>query len=66
MARQPRTRRRRDNYQAPAERARQRRREIEGDPAYVESVLRQGNERANEVAEATLDEVRTRMGMVYA
>jgi preprotein translocase subunit SecE len=28
MARQPRTRRRRDNYQAPAERARQRRREI--------------------------------------
>ena len=28
MARQPRTRRRRDGYQAPAERARQRRREI--------------------------------------
>jgi preprotein translocase subunit SecE len=28
MARQPRTRRRRDNYQAPAERSRQRRREI--------------------------------------
>ena len=28
MARQPRTRRRRDTYQAPAERARQRRREI--------------------------------------
>jgi len=28
MARQPRTRRRRDNYQAPAERARERRREI--------------------------------------
>ena len=28
MARQPRTRRKRDNYQAPAERARQRRREI--------------------------------------
>ena len=28
MARQPRTRRRRDNYQAPAERARQRRSEI--------------------------------------
>ena len=28
MARQPRTRRRRDNFQAPAERARQRRREI--------------------------------------
>ena len=28
MARQPRTRRRRDGYQAPAERARQRRREV--------------------------------------
>ena len=28
MARQPRTRRRRDNYQAPAERSRQRRREV--------------------------------------
>jgi preprotein translocase subunit SecE len=28
MARQPRTRRKRENYQAPAERARQRRREI--------------------------------------
>ncbi len=26
----------------------------------------QGNERANEVAETTLDEVRTRMGMIYA
>ena len=52
-----------NTYFAPL---RERRREIEGDPAYVESVLRQGNERANEVAEATLDEVRTRMGMVYA
>jgi len=52
-----------NTYFAPL---RQRRREIEGDPAYVESVLRQSNERANEVAEATLDEVRTRMGMVYA
>jgi len=52
-----------NTYFAPL---RQRRREIEGDPAYVESMLRQGNERANEVAEATLDEVRTRMGMVYA
>jgi tryptophanyl-tRNA synthetase len=52
-----------NTYFAPL---RQRRREIEGDPAYVESVLRRGNERANEVAEATLDEVRTRMGMVYA
>ncbi len=51
-----------NTYFAPL---RERRREIEADPAYVESVLRQGNERANEVADATLDEVRTRMGMVY-
>jgi tryptophanyl-tRNA synthetase len=28
-------------------------------------VLRRGNARANEVAEATLDEVRAAMGMVY-
>ena len=43
----------------------ERRREIESDPAYVASVLRKGNERANEVAEATLDEVRNKMGMTY-
>ena len=39
--------------------------ELENDPAYVADILRAGNARANEVAEATLDEVRERMGMVY-
>jgi tryptophanyl-tRNA synthetase len=51
-----------NTYFAPL---RERRREIEGDPSYVASVLRQGNERANEVADATLDEVRQKMGMTY-
>jgi tryptophanyl-tRNA synthetase len=51
-----------NTYFAPL---RQRRREIEADPAYVEGVLREGNERANEVAGATLDEVRRKMGMTY-
>ena len=44
---------------------RARRAELEKDPAYVADILRRGNERANEVAEQTLDEVRERMGMVY-
>jgi tryptophanyl-tRNA synthetase len=44
---------------------RARRLELEQDPSYVSAILRSGNERANEVAEATLDEVRERMGMVY-
>jgi len=44
---------------------RARRLELEGDAAYVAGILRAGNERANEVAEATLAEVRERMGMVY-
>lgn len=44
---------------------RARRAELEADPAYIAEVLRRGNERANEVAEATLDEVRERMGMLY-
>ena len=51
-----------NTYFAPL---RERRREIEGDPSYVASVLRQGNERANRVADATLDEVRSKMGMTY-
>lgn len=45
---------------------RARRAELEQDPGYVDGVLRQGNERANEVAEATLAEVREAMGMSYA
>jgi tryptophanyl-tRNA synthetase len=44
---------------------RARRAELEKDPAYVADILRRGNQRANEVAETTLDEVRARMGMVY-
>ena len=32
---------------------------------YIKDVLREGNRRANEVAEATLAEVREAMGMVY-
>lgn len=45
---------------------RERRRELEADPAVVDQVLAAGNARANEIAEATLAEVRTAMGMVYA
>lgn len=45
---------------------RQRRRELEADPAVVEAVLAAGNARANEIAETTLDQVRTAMAMVYA
>lgn len=45
---------------------RERRRELEADPAVVEAVLAAGNARANEIAGATLDQVRTAMGMVYA
>lgn len=41
---------------------RARRAEYEQDMAYVRSVLRAGNERANAIAEATLDEVREAMG----
>jgi tryptophanyl-tRNA synthetase len=44
---------------------RARRAELEKDPAHVADILRRGNERANEVAEQTLAEVRERMGMVY-
>ncbi|MFE4329547.1 tryptophan--tRNA ligase [Streptomyces sp. NPDC056831] len=43
---------------------RARRAEYAQDMAYVRSVLRAGNERANEMAEATLDEVRGVMGGV--
>ena len=44
---------------------RARRAELEADPGYLDDVLRRGNARANEVADATLDEVRAAMGMVY-
>ncbi|MCD6640328.1 MAG: tryptophan--tRNA ligase, partial [Nocardioides sp.] len=45
---------------------RARRAELEADPGYLTDVLRRGNERANEVADATLAEVREAMGMVYS
>jgi tryptophanyl-tRNA synthetase len=45
---------------------RARRTELEADPAYVDQVVASGNERANEVAEATLAEVRSAMGMSYS
>lgn len=44
---------------------RRRRAELARDPSIVTAVLAAGNRRANEIAEATLDEVRTRMGMRY-
>jgi len=44
---------------------RARRAEFAADPAYLLNVLRDGNARANAIADATLDEVRQAMGMVY-
>ncbi len=44
---------------------RERRAELESDPGHLLSVLAAGNARANEVADATLDEVRRAMGMAY-
>ena len=49
-------------YLAPI---RERREELLGDMGYIEDVLHEGNRRANEIANATLDEVRETMGMVY-
>ena len=51
-----------NEYFAPI---RERRHAYESDLDYVKDVLREGNRRANEIAEATLDEVREAMGMVY-
>ena len=45
---------------------RARRAELVADPGYLRQVLAEGNARANEVAEATLDEVQTALGMVYS
>ena len=44
---------------------RERRHQFEQDLDYVKDVLAEGNRRANEIAEATLAEVREAMGMVY-
>lgn len=51
-----------NDYFAPI---RARRAEFAADPGYLEQVLADGNRRANEVADATLDEVRGAMRMVY-
>jgi tryptophanyl-tRNA synthetase len=51
-----------NDYFAPM---RERRRELEGDLDYIREVLHDGNRRANEIANITLDEVREAMGMVY-
>ncbi|MFV0426842.1 MAG: tryptophan--tRNA ligase [Beutenbergiaceae bacterium] len=45
---------------------RRRRAELAADPGYVRSVLHQGNTAANEIADATLAQVRDLMGMTYA
>ena len=44
---------------------RERRVELMGDMDYVKDILREGNRRANEIANQTLEEVREAMGMVY-
>lgn len=44
---------------------RRRRAELAADPGYVQSIVRRGNEHVNEIAERTLDEVRTVMGTHY-
>ena len=44
---------------------RARRTELAAEPGYLAEVLRRGNERANEVADVTLAEVRDAMGMSY-
>lgn len=51
-----------NNFLAPL---RERRAELVKDMDYVKDVLRDGNAKANEIANATLDEVREAMGMVY-
>ena len=44
---------------------RARRAELAADPGHLQQVLRDGNARANEIANATLDDVLTAMGMRY-
>ena len=44
---------------------RERRVQLAGDMDYIKDVLHEGNRRANEIANTTLDEVREAMGMVY-
>lgn len=51
-----------NDYLAPI---RERRRALEGDLDYVKDVLHEGNKKANLIADATLNEVREAMNMVY-
>ncbi|MGD0560117.1 MAG: tryptophan--tRNA ligase [Streptosporangiaceae bacterium] len=51
-----------NEYFAPM---RERRAELVKDPGFLRTVLREGNERANAIADATLAEVRGAMGMDY-
>ena len=51
-----------NDYFAPL---RARRAELAADPAYLEGVLAAGNAKANEIADQTLDEVRSAMQMKY-
>lgn len=51
-----------NGYLAPI---RERRRGFEKDLAYIKDIIHEGNRRANEIANATLEEVRHAMGMVY-
>ncbi len=51
-----------NEYLAPH---RERRLELEADLDYIKDVLHEGNRKANEIANATLEEVREAMGMVY-
>lgn len=44
---------------------RQRREQLSKDPAYLQGILREGNERARSIAERTLHEVRQAMQMLY-
>lgn len=51
-----------NDYLAPI---RKRREELLNDIPYIHEVLARGNEQANNIAETTLNEVRSAMGMVY-
>ena len=51
-----------NNYLAPM---RERRAELSKDMDYVRDVLAEGNRKANEIANETLEQVREAMGMRY-
>lgn len=51
-----------NEYLAPI---RERRRKLEGDMDYIKDILHEGNKKANLIADATLNEVREAMNMLY-